>query len=294
MTKHGRNCTNSSVYTYHERKKDAQASGFGTDRMRASKDSVKDFDCCCLTLQPCRNPVITPDGYLYDKEAIIEYILTKKKEFRSKMKQYEKEKKKEELELKELAMAEMRTKQSRFERQESSIISKEAKPGGSTGSLSTSSSIEHADRDRHLPSFWIPSLTPSASASRLHPPNPHVLCPMSGRRLRVNQLQPVLFSAAAADTSEEQLAVVARATRYKCCVTGDVLGNTVPCAVLKPTGHVVTVDCLNRLIRKDMLHPITGQKLTDSDIITIQSGGTGFAVTNNQLSLSGARPVMQA
>ena len=32
MTRHGRNATNSAVYTYHERAKDAKASGFGTEK----------------------------------------------------------------------------------------------------------------------------------------------------------------------------------------------------------------------------------------------------------------------
>ncbi|KYN09328.1 Nitric oxide synthase-interacting protein like protein [Trachymyrmex cornetzi] len=80
---------------YHE-KKDAAASGYGTNTQRVGKDSVKDFDCCCLTLQPCRNPVITKDGFLFDKEAILEYILTKKKEYARKLKEYEKQKQKEE------------------------------------------------------------------------------------------------------------------------------------------------------------------------------------------------------
>lgn len=59
MTRHARNCTAGAVYTYHEKRKDAAASGYGTDAQRVGKDSVKDFDCCCLTLQPCRDPVIT-------------------------------------------------------------------------------------------------------------------------------------------------------------------------------------------------------------------------------------------
>lgn len=59
MTRHARNCTAGAVYTYHEKKKDAAASGYGTNTQRVGKDSVKDFDCCCLTLQPCRYPVIT-------------------------------------------------------------------------------------------------------------------------------------------------------------------------------------------------------------------------------------------
>lgn len=59
MTRHARNCTAGAVYTYHEKKKDAAASGYGTNTQRVGKDSVKDFDCCCLTLQPCRYPVVT-------------------------------------------------------------------------------------------------------------------------------------------------------------------------------------------------------------------------------------------
>uniref|UniRef100_V9IMG2 Nitric oxide synthase-interacting protein n=1 Tax=Apis cerana TaxID=7461 RepID=V9IMG2_APICE len=96
MTRHARNCTAGAVYTYHEKKKDAAASGYGTNTQRVGKDSVKDFDCCCLTLQPCRNPVITKDGYLFDKEAILEYVLTKKKEYARKLKEYEKQKQQEE------------------------------------------------------------------------------------------------------------------------------------------------------------------------------------------------------
>ena len=41
MTRHGRNATNSAVYTYHERQKDASSSGYGTDKCRLGKDSLK-------------------------------------------------------------------------------------------------------------------------------------------------------------------------------------------------------------------------------------------------------------
>ncbi|XP_063038556.1 nitric oxide synthase-interacting protein isoform X2 [Melospiza melodia melodia] len=67
MTRHGKNCTAGAVYSYHERKKDTAASGYGTQRVRVGRDAIKDFDCCCLSLQPCRDPVVTPDGFLYQK-----------------------------------------------------------------------------------------------------------------------------------------------------------------------------------------------------------------------------------
>ena len=91
MTRHGRNCTASAVYSYHEKKKDTKASGYGSQSQRLSKDSVNDFDCCGLTLQPCREPVITPEGYLYDKEAILEYILSQKQDYSKKLREYEKQ-----------------------------------------------------------------------------------------------------------------------------------------------------------------------------------------------------------
>ncbi len=91
MTRHGRNCTASAVYSYHEKKKDTKTSGYGSQSERLSKDAIKEFDCCGLTLQPCRDPVITPDGYLYDREAILEYILHKKQEYSKMLRLYEKQ-----------------------------------------------------------------------------------------------------------------------------------------------------------------------------------------------------------
>ena len=98
MTRHGKNCTAGTVYTYHERKKDTEKSGYGSKAVRLGKDSVKNFDCCSLTLQPCREPVVTPDGFLYDREAILECLLHQKTEAARKMKAFEKQKKKQEAE----------------------------------------------------------------------------------------------------------------------------------------------------------------------------------------------------
>lgn len=41
------------------------ASGYGTQSLRLGKDAIKDFDCCSLSLQPCRDPVITYEPHLY-------------------------------------------------------------------------------------------------------------------------------------------------------------------------------------------------------------------------------------
>lgn len=88
--RHGKNATANPVYSYAELHKDNQFSGYGAVQARLGKDSIKDFDCCSLTLQHCRNPVVTSAGYLYDKEAILEYIVHQKLDVIKKQKAHEK------------------------------------------------------------------------------------------------------------------------------------------------------------------------------------------------------------
>ncbi|KHJ83308.1 hypothetical protein OESDEN_16995 [Oesophagostomum dentatum] len=68
--------------------------------------------------------------------------------------------------------------------------------------------------------------------------------------------------------------------RYMCAVTHDALTNTTRCAYLKKSKNVVTWDVVERLIKKDWTDPITGEHMTESDIIELQRGGTGYAATN--------------
>jgi nitric oxide synthase-interacting protein len=95
--RHQRNQNQSSIYSYAEREKDRKDGQYGTLRARLSADSFKEFDCCCLTLQPCREPLVSPDGYIYDKQAIIEYYLNQKKDMKRKLQAYYKEIEEEEV-----------------------------------------------------------------------------------------------------------------------------------------------------------------------------------------------------
>uniref|UniRef100_A0A2K6L4V4 Nitric oxide synthase-interacting protein n=1 Tax=Rhinopithecus bieti TaxID=61621 RepID=A0A2K6L4V4_RHIBE len=161
----------------------------------------------------------------------------------------------------------------------------DAQPGPSVGPPSK-------DKDKVLPSFWIPSLTPEAKATKLEKPSRTVTCPMSGKPLRMSDLTPVHFTPL--DSSVDRVGLITRSERYVCAVTRDSLSNATPCAVLRPSGAVVTLECVEKLIRKDMVDPVTGDKLTDRDIIVLQRGGTGFAGSGVKLQAEKSRPVMQA
>ena len=71
--------------TYHEKK----ALGFGTVKERLGKETVKDFDACGLGLQHALDPVVTPEGVLYDREHILQCLLHQKKDIARKMKTWE-------------------------------------------------------------------------------------------------------------------------------------------------------------------------------------------------------------
>ncbi|XP_030826769.1 nitric oxide synthase-interacting protein isoform X1 [Camarhynchus parvulus] len=282
MTRHGKNCTAGAVYSYHERKKDTAASGYGTQRVRVGRDAIKDFDCCCLSLQPCRDPVVTPDGFLYEREAIVSYLLHQKTKIARETKAWERQQ----------AERRRQREQQRGEGAAKALrgFLEAETPLGKGGTETPGGSGAPGP----LPSFWIPSLTPEAAAESLARPERAVRCPMSGRKLRLAQLVSVHFTPAERGLSPGQLLAREPSDRYVCALTGDPLGNATPCAVLRPSGSVVTLAAVDRLVRPDMRDPLSGAELSDSDVITLQRGGTGFAGAGVSLEAKKSRPVMQA
>ena len=289
MTRHARNCTAGAVYTYHEKKKDAASSGYGTNTQRVGKDSVKDFDCCCLTLQPCRNPVITKDGYLFDKEAILEYVLTKKKEYARKLKEYEKQKQQEQEQSNEKTANEELQKLQKFLKGEKNIVSR-----SQTTTDESSSSVSNMSygKDKVLPSFWIPSKTPEAKEIILRKPDKTIYCPISGKPLKIKDLIPVKFTEV--KDPDDKKSLIVKQARYMCPITHDILSNSVPCAVIRTTGDIITMECVEKIIKKDWINPLDSTNLTEADIIPLQRGGTGYAAVNDSLEGKHERPVLQA
>ena len=289
MTRHGNNATNSSVYSYSERKKDQKQAGYGTEKMRLGKDAIKAFDCCSLTLQPTSRPLISPQGYIFDKEAIYSFILEKKNTYNKQMKEYERQKEAEIKEFRDKAAQEEEESKERFEQTEKNIVTKRVDAFKSSGSGSSISNMRE-DRKRVMPGFWLPSLTPQAKKTKLVKPDKTVYCPISRKPLRVKDLITVVWTEVRDPDNKKSL--IAREERYQCAVTGDTLYDSTHCAVLKPTGHVVTMECVEKIIKKDWQHPLTGQSLTEKDIIRVVRGSTGFSAANDELLAERDRPTM--
>lgn len=88
-------------------------------------------------------------------------------------------------------------------------------------------------RDKSLPSFWIPSKTPQAKPATINKPDKNIYCPESGRVLKLKDLIPVKFTEV--KDPDDKKALIVKQARYMCPITHDILGNNVPCAVIKTT-----------------------------------------------------------
>ena len=262
MTRHGKNATASAVYSYHERKKDTAEGEYGTQSAKISRDSARNFDCCCLTLQPCKDPVVTPDGYLFEREAILTNLLKQKRKIAKQEKAYAKQcKEKSAKSGKDLESEKFLNEQS------------------SSSAIKVSDSVTSVDNSKKLNNFWVNNLQGHASKEEVKKPDTKTYCPITNKQLRLKDLVSVKFTEMPDDKAGTSM--ICRESRYMCAVTHDTLSNAITCVVLKPTGNVITLDCYDRLVKKDMVEPLSGEKLKGKDVIMLKRGSTGYAGAKN-------------
>ncbi|KAI8989019.1 hypothetical protein BD414DRAFT_322880 [Trametes punicea] len=72
MTKHSKNNTASSIFSYAEYKK----LDYGTKRQRLGHESMRRFDACALCLQRARDPVACQKGHLFCRECVLTDLVT--------------------------------------------------------------------------------------------------------------------------------------------------------------------------------------------------------------------------
>ncbi|CAF0731196.1 unnamed protein product [Brachionus calyciflorus] len=295
MTRHSKNATAGPTYTYHEKSKDTKQSGYGTKDVRLSKDAIKDFDCCSLSLQPCDHPVITPEGWIFEKEAILEYILHKKLENAKLLKKYQKQKEEQDKDMKDLAEIESKERLDKFLKTEGKLVSSSnSKDTPSTSKKTDEKTVNNmaGELGKKLPSFWIPSLSPASNTKGpLNKPDTTIYCPMSGKPISMKDLIDVKFKLL--DENEKRAKLISKTERYVCPVSNDILSNSIQCVVLRTSGSVVTAEVTEKVIKKDMIDPINGKKMTEKDFIYIQRGGTGYAGSGVTLQSKKVGPAMQ-
>mmetsp|Transcript_5087 Transcript_5087/g.18521 ORF Transcript_5087/g.18521 Transcript_5087/m.18521 type:complete len:317 (+) Transcript_5087:189-1139(+) len=264
--------------TYNERR----ALGFGTMSERLGRGATLDFDCCNLTQAPVHDPVATPEGALFEREAILQNLLAQKKDIARRVKLWEAQ----EEEHRRLEAVQAREQEQHalehFDRLNHGAVraadsapAPSATPGEEEthGASSATATQFEKDSQREMKAFWLPSKAPEA-AHRLPKPPTDTVCPATGKRLRLKDLIPVKFTPLP-DADRESTG------RFMCCVSHDVLTNAQQCVLLRPTGDVMLESVYNRVVKPEGRY--NGVKIRDKDVIKLRKGGTGFAAGGAQV-----------
>lgn len=289
MARHSRHSNYRSFYTAKER---ADAGYSVTKKEVLGTDCFLPFGHCALSLKAPKNPVATPDGYIYDREFILEYLLTQKLELQAKAKKFEDQEKrkakKQELEKQEAELKELEN----FQKVDQGLLSEDYRhkrareqaeyvvPGvvddGKEKRRKKGELLIVDKAEMRAGSFWAASSTLTAAPTELKQVDTTVRCPMSGKKLRAKDLIPVKF-----EVTDQKMIDRGGDKGVFCCAVSKHPITHQKAVVIKPSGIVVLESVLKDMVLKDMVCPITGKKLkSKEDILPLQAGGTGFAAHN--------------
>jgi nitric oxide synthase-interacting protein len=95
MSRHSRNNTANSVFTYAEKK--MLDKDYGVKKARIGQDSQRNFEQCHLCLVEAKDPVACLRGHIFCRECIMSNMLDQKKALEAARKVFEEEKNKQEL-----------------------------------------------------------------------------------------------------------------------------------------------------------------------------------------------------
>ncbi|KAG0358638.1 hypothetical protein BC939DRAFT_442097 [Gamsiella multidivaricata] len=128
-----------------------------------------------------------------------------------------------------------------------------------------------------LPSFWVPSLTPSTKKSEFKATKVHPLCTATDNehKLSVKQLIGVKFETAFEDYDESEAKSAKASSICPICRKG--FTNTTKLCILKACGHVYCESCCKQFVKKEGRCQTCGQKAKEKDVVSMRGEGSGFS-----------------
>ncbi|MCJ1389192.1 hypothetical protein MMC18_002047 [Xylographa bjoerkii] len=281
---HSKRNTSLAFFTSHERS--LLKSSWGSQATRLSRDSFLPFASCRLCLQIARDPVAcAANGDIFCRECVVSNLLAQRKEIKRLEKEDERRRREEEEEARERGEEEREKAVEDFEKvmmgleggplkkpTGQAVANEEELAEGGRGvkrkfELDEEEMLKNVKEERmkarkaldneksakpSLPSFWVPSLTPSSTNSRvakrvkLHP-----FCPASSETsphpLSLKSLIPVTFSTSTSTLSGTNPSVDGTANRI-CPACKRALKNGVRAMLTIPCGHVICKACVEKFM----------------------------------------------
>eukprot|EP00930_Biecheleria_cincta_P087365 TRINITY_DN76607_c0_g1_i1.p1 TRINITY_DN76607_c0_g1~~TRINITY_DN76607_c0_g1_i1.p1 ORF type:complete len:340 (+),score=70.75 TRINITY_DN76607_c0_g1_i1:58-1020(+) len=293
MSRHSKHSNDRMFFTAKER----AGAGFATSKKEVmGTDCFLPFGHCALTLKAPKDAVVTPQGYIYDRAAIVECLLQQKVDAQAQQKKFEEQERKKDRKQR-MAEQEVELKQlEEFTQAETGLLSQDHRHKRAL-ERSADKPVDGVVPDKKLrkgelldwdkaqhrsASFWAKENTQTAAPTEVKKADLVTRCPMTGKKLKMKDLLTVTFEAA----DQKLIDQGGGKGMYCCAVSKDPIIYQ-QALFLKPSGVVITEKVYNDIVKKDMICPVSGKKLKgDEDIIKLQTGGTGFSAHNETTASS--------
>ena len=303
MTRHSKNSCAGPVFTYHER----QRTNWGTQSARITSHAIKPFDCCALCLHSAVDALVCHKGHLYCKECIYDSLLQQKERHRADEALAEDRQHTQRLREERKQQESDDNDFDRFIKIEQSIFSTpvaSASPASPTSAAPSTAvmpyepiqtskgtayipnpaAAAHSSKPL-LPSFWVPSLTPSAADTSVvltGSGNPRAfctVCPAGSHPLRLKQLHPLRFT-------------LSPAARPCCPSCSKEFTNSSRLTALYACGHVMCSACVQATKSKkdEGVECVEcGRESGVKEQVALQSG-TGYAGNGGGMAVAQTMP----
>ena len=250
-------------------------------------------DACALSLTHAIDPVVTPEGVLYDREHILRCLL-RQKEHRAQAPRVGGPAREGRGRggrqggggARELSSASTapptkpsprtfgRIRRRRCRRSDDDDES-DARRASVSAAQVRAATDEKARRAKELNAFWLPSKTPDAAIRLDRKPETHTICPTTGKKLRMKDLTDVKWTKLPPSAAED----AASRWRYMCPVTRETLTDASRVVVLKPSGAAVSKEAYDKVLAREK--EWDGRRI--KGVVKLQRGGSGFAASGTQV-----------
>ncbi|XP_065879286.1 E3 ubiquitin-protein ligase CSU1 [Euphorbia lathyris] len=271
--RHSKNNNDLAFFTYDEKRK----LGYGTQRERLGKDSIKPFDACSLCLKTFIDPLSCQKGHVYCKECILECLLAQKKDIQRRLAAHELQKKHEKEEEEEKLTQQKARELDAFDQQNHGAVPQyndrnhSQDKNGFHGANSVKVTSYEEEALRTMKAFWLPSATPGA-AVKVEAPSTSTTCPEGNEKLKMKSLFPIYLTE---DTSEKKSTSLDKT--YICPSCKVTLTNTLSLVAVSTCGHVFCKKCAGKFMVADKVCLVCNKACKERNLVTLEKGGTGFA-----------------
>ncbi|XP_008224914.1 PREDICTED: nitric oxide synthase-interacting protein homolog [Prunus mume] len=272
--RHSKNNNDLAFFTYDEKKK----LGYGTQKERLGRDSIKPFDACCLCLKHFINPMCCQKGHVFCKECIFECLLSQKKDIQRKQAAHTAQQKQENQEEEEKLLQQKARELEAFDQQNHGALpqyndrNQNRDKTGFHGANSVKVTSYEEEALRTMKAFWLPSATPAAPA-KVDAPSTSTVCPEGSEKLKLKSLFPVYYTE---DSSEEKKSSSLDKT-FICPSCKVTLTNTMSLVALSSCGHVFCKKCADKFMAVDKVCLVCDKGCKERHLVNLAKGGTGFA-----------------